>query len=100
MSYNRRSKVDFSVNRSTVFAVPMIANAISGAKPLRSLGLACHSRQVSEFNDFYRQHGIVGAHHDADGTCVLESRKARNEVLKARNLRDNDAGYGDWSGNT
>jgi hypothetical protein len=100
MTYNRRKRTDPSVKRSKIFAVPMIGGvAISEAKPLRSLGLACHSNQVAEFNQFYRENGIVGASHESDGTCVLESRKARNEVLKLRGLRDNDAGYGDWAGN-
>jgi len=76
----------------------MIGGAISQSRPLRSLGLGCHRTQVAEFNQFYRDNRITGVHHDADGTCVLESREARNEVLKLRGLRDNDAGYGDWSG--
>lgn len=97
-AYNRRVKINTSIKRSTVFNVPMLGLAISSSNPLRSVGLACGKKQVSEFNEFYQQSEIVGAHHEPDGTCVLESRKARNDVLKARNLRDNDAGYGDWSG--
>jgi hypothetical protein len=72
--------------------------AISQAKPWKSLGMGCSSRQVKEFNDFYQENGITGAYHEPDGTCVATSRKARNQVLKLRNMRDNDAGYGDWSG--
>jgi hypothetical protein len=97
--YNRRNKVDFSVHRSRVFAVPMLGGAISEANPLRSLGLSCGADQAREFNEFYREHGITGAYHERDGTCVLESRQARNDVLKLRGVRDNDAGYGDWAGN-
>lgn len=78
--------------------VPMIGGAINQAKPLRSLGLGCHRTQAREFNQYYRENGITGAHHDKDGVCVLESRQARNKVLKLRGLRDNDAGYGDWAG--
>lgn len=85
--------------RSRVFSVPMIGNAISPVNPLRSVGLSCHPSQVGEFNEDYRKAGIVHAHHAADGTCVIESRKARNQVLKLRGLRDNDACYGDHSGN-
>ena len=36
--------------------------------------------------------------HKENGNLVMESRKARNEVLKLRGCRDNDAGYGDYSG--
>lgn len=79
-------------------AVPMVGNAINGAKPLRSIGLGCHRTQVQEFNQMYAEAGISGAGHDPDGTCVLESRQARNKVLKLRNMRDNDAGYGDHAG--
>jgi hypothetical protein len=98
MSYNRRKRVDPSVNRSKKYAPPRLGVAISGSKPLESVGLGCHPTQVQEFNQYYQQHGITGAHHNEKGNCVLESRKARNQVLKLRGLRDNDAGYGDWSG--
>jgi hypothetical protein len=98
MSYSRRARIDTSAKRSKVFGVPMIGCAISAANPWRSVGLACASHQTSEFNQFYQDNGISGAHHDTDGTFVAESRKARNDVLKLRNMRDNDASYGDWSG--
>lgn len=97
-NYNRRAKVDPTVNRSKVFAVPRIGVAISQANPLRSIGLACHRDDVGKYNEFLKSKGVTGAYHDKDGTCVIESRQARNQVLKARNLRDNDAGYGDWAG--
>jgi hypothetical protein len=92
-------KPDFSTNRSPVFHVPRIGGAISQANPLRSIGLGVHPSQVQEFNSWYRENGIAGAGHTPDGACILESRKARNEVLKLRGVRDNDAGYGDHSGN-
>ncbi len=79
-------------------AIPAVAVATSQARPQRSLGLAVPRAQAEEFNQFYAEQGIRGAYHDPDGTCVIESRQARNKVLKARNLRDNDAGYGDWAG--
>lgn len=91
-------KKDFSRNRSQVFDVPTICNTISQANPLRSVGLGVHPSQVQEFNQMYREHGIVGASHDESGDCILESRKARNEVIKVRGCRDNDAGYGDYCG--
>lgn len=96
--YNRRQRLDFTRHRSRVFASPLVNLAYSAAKPLRSLALGCHPQQIAEFNQLYAKHGITGAHHDASGDCLLESRQARNEVMKLRNLRDNDAGYGDWSG--
>ena len=95
----RREKRQLARQRlRSPLGVPMVGVAISQAAPLRSLGLGCARRQVGEFNRYYREHGISGAYHDSDGTCVLESRQARNKVLKLRGLRDNDAGYGDWAG--
>lgn len=99
MSYNRRSKVKVpQKNRSKKFGVPPVRQAITTKNPLRSLGLAVHPKQAEEFNEYYRSENISGAYHDSDGTCVMESRNARNEVMKLRKYRDNDAGYGDWAG--
>jgi len=91
-------KPNFTKNKSDVFAVPNINNAINQAKPLESVGLGVHRTQATEFNEMYRDAGISGAMHKEDGTLVLESRQARNKVLKLRGCRDNDAGYGDWGG--
>jgi len=91
-------KPDFARSRSDMYAVPKVNNAINQAKPLESVGMACHRQQVTEFNEMYRDKGISGAYHKKDGTLVLESRQARNDVLKARGCRDNDAGYGDFGG--
>lgn len=76
--------------------VPMISTAYS--KPLQSLGAGCHPKQVTEFNQMLAGAGITGARHLPDGKCEFDSREARNQVLKLRNLRDNDAGYGDYAG--
>lgn len=84
--------------RSKVFDVPRIGLSISAVNPLKSIGLGCHPSQVSEFNQWYQDSGVSCAHHEPDGTCVIESRKSRNQVLKLRGLRDNDACYGDHSG--
>ena len=99
-SFYRRKRVDPSVNRSRVFAVPRLGLSITAAKPLESVSSGCHPNQVQEFNQFYKQQGITGALHKKDGTCVFESRQARNQVLEARGMRDQDAGYGDWAGNS
>ena len=88
----------FQKNKSDVFNVPNVNLATTQANPLESVGLGVHRTQVEEFNQMYRDAKISGAAHKEDGTLVLESRKARNEVLKLRGCRDNDAGYGDHSG--
>ncbi len=79
-------------------SVPRVAMPISDTKPLNSLGLSVHREQAAEFNALYKERGITGAHHEANGDCVITSKKARNQVLKARGMRDNDAGYGDHAG--
>ena len=81
---------NFRKNRSDVFNVPTVSNAISQANPLESQSIGVHRSQVQEFNEMYR--------HKENGNLVMESRKARNEVLKLRGCRDNDAGYGDYCG--
>ena len=81
-----------------MFNVPTVNNAISQANPLESQSIGVHRSQVQEFNEMYRDAGIVGAMHKENGNLVMESRQARNEVLKLRGCRDNDAGYGDYCG--
>lgn len=68
-------------------------------QPEVSTAAGCHSSQVEDFNNFYRERGITGAYHRPDGACVFESNHARNQVLKARGMYDRDASYGQWAGN-
>jgi len=82
----------------TTLAVPLVSNATTQARPQESLALSVHRSQAAEFNKLYRDAGITSAHHKPDGTAVLESRQGRNQVLKLRKMRDNDAGYGDHAG--
>ncbi len=77
--------------------IPGIAAAYS-RRPVVSVGLGCTRKQVPEFNRRLEAAGITGAHHAPNGDLVIETRQARNEVLKMRNMRDCDAGYGDWAG--
>ncbi len=67
--------------------------------PEESTSAGVHSGQVREFNEMYKQHGIAGAYHKPDGTCVFESNGARNAVLELRGLFDRDASYGQFAGN-
>ena len=100
LTFSARMKARLAHRRRlrSKLAVPMVGNAISQARPLESLGLAVHPDQVREFNEFYRKHGITSAYHKPDGTCVLEARQGRNQVLKLRDYRDQDACYGDYAG--
>ncbi len=65
----------------------------------KSIAAGCNSTQVADFNEFYKERGIVGARHLPDGTLEYDSQGSFNEVLKLRGLFNRDAGYGDWAGN-
>lgn len=100
LTFSRRMKARLAHRRRlrTKLPVPMVNNATTAARPQESLAMSCHRSQVGEYNAFCRDKQISGAHYKPDGTCVLESRQARNKLLRARGLRDNDAGYGDHAG--
>jgi hypothetical protein len=89
-------KPNFQKNKSDVFDVPRVNMAYSQANPWVSEHLGCHRTQVDEFQKDIDH--IPGAYYTPDGKVVCESRQARNEVMKVRGVRDNDAGYGDWGG--
>jgi hypothetical protein len=63
-----------------------------------SEAMACHPTQSREFNEAYKKAGITGAEHLEDGSLHIRSRRARAEIMKMRNMRDSDAGYGDHPG--
>lgn len=63
-----------------------------------SVAAGVHSRQANEFNEYYKQQGIIGARHREDGSLVYDSKKAFNDVLKARGLYNRDSSYGDHAG--
>ena len=71
---------------------------ISEGKPWKSQSAGCHPSQTKEWNEQLKRHGVKCAEYKPDGTLECTSRKARNQVLKSRNLRDRDAGYGDYAG--
>jgi hypothetical protein len=81
------------VDADSVFEVRGKTYSTAFTTPLVSTAAGCHSGQVGEFNELYHEHGIVGAYHKPNGDCVFESQHARNQVLKLRGLRDQDAGY-------
>ena len=68
------------------------------ARERRSIAAGVPARQARQFNELYKKHGISAYHDMQTGDLVVESRRARNAVLKLRGLMDRDAGYGDWAG--
>jgi hypothetical protein len=72
--------------------------AICEKNPWVSTAGAVHADQVEKFNRELVDNKVRGAYYRKDGNLVCTSRGARNRVLKMRNLRDGDAGYGDYAG--
>jgi len=75
--------------------VASVTNTYSTAKPLVSEGVGCMKAQVPEMREAIRERGIVGAHVRDNGQIEFTSRRARKEVMKMRDLHDNDGGYSD-----
>lgn len=73
-------------------------SAICEKNPWVSTAAAVHVDQVPRFNAQLKEQKVAGARYRADGKLECTSRKARNTVMKMRNLRDGDAGYGDYAG--
>lgn len=64
-------------------------------KPGRSTAMGCHSTQAKQFNERARSMGISGISWNEKGHCIITSRSARREYMKAIGLHDNDGGYSD-----
>lgn len=67
----------------------------SGNWPLRSDALGCHPDQIKEFTADAKAAGLTGVSFDADGTCVVSTRRQRAQYAAMRGLHDKDGGYGD-----
>ncbi len=73
----------------------MAANTYTEHNPLVSDGCGVMKSQVGETRDLIKRHGIQGAAVMNSGLVRFTSRRARNEFLRMRGLRDLDGGYGD-----
>jgi hypothetical protein len=73
----------------------MAANTYTEHNPLVSDGCGVMKSQVGETRDLIKRHGIQGAAVMDSGQVRFTSRRARNEFLRMRGLRDLDGGYGD-----
>lgn len=71
---------------------------IGEGSPWRSEHLRIAPEDVKSVNEDLRRHGVVNAAFDEKGRAVAHSRQGRNGLLKFMNVRDNDAGYGDYAG--
>ncbi len=73
-------------------------SAICEKNPWVSTAAAVHVDQVGRFNAELKERKVAGARYRDDGKLECTSNKARNTVMKMRNLRDGDAGYGQYAG--
>lgn len=81
--------------RSSIFAVPMVANTYREHAPLISEGIGCMRGQVPEMRETIRKHNIKGVRVRDNGQLEITSRQGRKELLRVRGLADADGGYGD-----
>lgn len=72
----------------------------SGDKQCRtSVDLGVHPKQIPAIQNLLERRGVTATQFDkGTGDCYIQNRKHRNDILKARGMRDQDAGYGDWAG--
>jgi len=93
----RYSWVDIKKARGNATDLPP-SNAYSSAKPYTSVAMGVPAHCAKERSEMLRKLGIVGARFRPDGVFEADSRKARNDTLRAMGQMDMDAGYGDWAG--
>jgi hypothetical protein len=72
-----------------------VRQAYQESRTGRSLAMGCHPTQAAAFNERARKMGVTGVSWDSRGHCLITSRKARRDYMKAIGLHDNDGGYGD-----
>lgn len=73
-------------------------SAICEKNPWVSTAAAVHVDQVARFNQELKDKKISGIRYRTDGKAECTSNKARNTLMKMRNMRDGDAGYGQYAG--
>lgn len=74
------------------------ASRYAWRKPQVSWALGLENpAQFAEFNEALASQGVTGAYYRKDGAAVIESRAARNRLMRFWNAFDADAGYGDRS---
>lgn len=61
-------------------------------------GYGCHPNQVPELQRLLKSKGVRDTQFTQTGACVVQDRAHGNEMMKARGMKNLDAGYGDWNG--
>lgn len=61
--------------------------------------LGVHPKQIREMQELLRRKGVRATQYDPKtGDCLVENRTHVNEICRARGMRNQDGGYGDWCG--
>ncbi len=61
--------------------------------------LGVHPKQIPEMQRLLERRGVRATQFDRrTGDCYVQDRAHGNEIAKARGMRFQDAGYGDWAG--
>lgn len=107
ISYSSLGKITYKVDGkectreeydafSTVkpMGVPMLGGNTSACWPMKSDALAVHPEQIAEAMANDRKHGIATEYDPEDGRLILKDQAQKRDILKARQLHDNNGGYG------
>ena len=76
---------------------PELRGTAPAGWPIMSETSGVHPSQVKEAEAFTRAQGVP-THYTKDGRAILTDRSHRKKFCRAMGVRDNDAGYGDYSG--
>lgn len=68
--------------------------------PIESDAAGVHPDQVPEAMAHAASKGVPTEFNTKTGNPIFRSRKHRNAFLKAHDMRDRDAGYGDYAGDS
>lgn len=72
---------------------PMFGTAITGAKPLKSDALACHTSQIPAIVARNKKHGI-NVRYDRAGRPVFTDAGQRRALMKLEKVRQQNSYYG------
>jgi hypothetical protein len=64
-----------------------------------NMALGVHPRQIPELQRLLKRRGVRATQFDQrTGDCLVEDRSHVNDICKARGMRNQDGGYGDFCG--
>ena len=63
-----------------------------------SMALGVNPRQVPELQRLLKSRGCRPTQFDAQGDCLVQDQRHANEIMRARGMRNQDGGFGDYCG--